>query len=371
MKYIALILAFTAVSAWSQTVVYSDNMETTGRTWNGYPTLGLSSGYITGITSNNDRPASVSVSTSPSRSFALYGIGNASSSSEREIYKLPNVTGLDPTRVYLLRFRVMAMAQNQVAFIGSGLDVADSITVSISTNGGVSYVTESKITGFGNSWWGYDATGIAMDVANGVIDVFSPTTGGDQTNTGEGYATYILQLTGITQLAVNIGMRANFGGVTNGEWWFIDDVELVRDSGLPVELTEFAVTHQQPNNVITWTTASEHNSKLYELYRITSSGDKTLIETQPAAGFSISVTRYRYDDVSFESSINYYELVQIDTDGFRKTYPMIAIDNRRYSTFLVDVIDVSGKSVYLLLPWLPSGIYFEIYSDGSTKKIFK
>jgi len=368
---VSILISLTSFFSLTQTIIYNDNCETTGFNWLGYPTINLTSGYIAGTTGGADRPASANLYTSATTGFGNYGYGSATSTYETEIYQLPNVTGLDNTKTYRFRFRLMAYAQNFNSFSASGLDVDDYVEVRISTNNGVSYTTESRITGFSNSYWSFSSTGLINETANSALNIYSPTAGGNRETTGDGYSTYNLTLTNITQLSVRIFMRANYGGLTQGEWWVIDDMQLwdMTPIGLPVELISFEGFNTEKGNLLVWKTASEHNSDYYLIESSTTGefNENSIIGQKTAAGNSNQLIEYSFLDVNFSKQINYYRITQVDFDGNFKIYGPIDINNLESKKEIVKYVNPLGQEVddnY-------KGILFEVYLDGTTKKIYR
>jgi hypothetical protein len=85
-------------------------------------------------------------------------------------------------------------------------------------------------------------------------------------------------------------------------------------------------------------------------------------------GNTTTTTTYNFYHENYKDSINYYRLTQVDYDGKRKTFDIIAIDNRVKSNIvLVKVINYIGQSVGVN----ERGLVIEIYDDGTTRKIFR
>lgn len=103
----------------------------------------------------------------------------------------------------------------------NGADVTDDVFVSVSTNGGVSFSNEIRVTGNNNTRYDFNSTGIATvayDGNNSPLIAASPA--GD---TAAGMAN--IEITGIpnaTDLVFKIIMQNNQAN----EFWIIDDVEV-------------------------------------------------------------------------------------------------------------------------------------------------
>jgi hypothetical protein len=195
--------------------VYYDNMETF--TWLGdWWTPALTAGFFT------------NASVSSNQSAVIYGSGNGTSAIEQDWYSLPNITGLNPSYSYRLKFRLASYTFSSPTAATRGLDVADYLSVQVSTNGGVTYNTELRITGNSNAIWPFTSTGTITHTANGTFtnsagptgDVYQAPAG----TTTTGPSTIILNLQpNITQVAIDLYCRAN----SAGEEFWIDNVELI------------------------------------------------------------------------------------------------------------------------------------------------
>jgi len=354
--FLSLFLAFTWMVN-SQTVIRYDNMET----WNW---AGL--WFTPAATANWFTNASVT----PTESAVLYGLGSGTSVVEQDWYSMPNVTGLNPAKQYQFKFRLASYTFSSPAAATRGTDAADYVSVQVSTNGGVSYVNELRITGNSNAQWSYSATGVINHTANGIFtnsafpagDVYQAPAG--ISTTAPTYITLDLP-TGITQVAVDLYCRAN----SAGEEWWIDNIELIEEVSLPVELTLFEGLPTEQGNMIKWQTASEHNSLHYLLERSTTGefDESNTIQIVQAAGNSTEIIDYVRLDKGYSQTINYYRLVQVDIDGQFKIYGPIAINNIESVKKIVKIVNALGQEV----DETTTGVLFEIYEDGTSKKIIR
>jgi len=353
---LSLFLAFTWVVN-SQTVIRYDYMETwdwAGLWW----TPAATAGWFT------------NASVSPTESAVLYGLGNGSSAREEDWYSLPNVTGLDVTKQYQFRFKLASYTFSNPTAATRGLDVADYVSVQVSTNGGISYVNELRITGNSNARWDYTSTGIITHIANGTFtnsaapvgDVYQAPSGISTT----GPSTVILDLPiGISQVAVDIYCRVN----SNGEEWWIDNIELVEVIPLPVEMVSFEGSNIEQGNLLIWKTASEHNSSHYLVEKSTTGefNENSIIGIKQAAGNSTELLTYTFVDNDYRSEINYYRITQIDVDGQFKIYGPIAINNTESIKKIVKIVNALGQEV----DETATGVLYEVYEDGTSKKIIR
>lgn len=345
---LSILLMVSTLSVKSQTVVYYDYMETWN--WAGYWWVGANTNWYTDI------------SVSSPTSAVILGAGN--STIEADWYVLPNVT-LDPNKMYLFKFRLAAQSISNPTHPAAGNDAGDYVDVQVSTDGGLTYTSEIRIRGYGNANWDYNINGTIYETLNGVNNIYTPTAGGDRTNTGDGYSEISLEIPfGTTDLAVDLYCRVG----RPGEEWWIDNIELLEMAALPVELVDFKAESVDGINQITWKTASENNSSHFLLKRSSNLefNENSVIDYVPAAGNSTSLLSYESIDRDFESGINYYQLVQVDIDGASATYGPIAINNQT-TTNIIKRVNLLGQEVDENY----NGIILEIDSQGNINKIFK
>ena len=356
---LSLFLAFTGMVN-SQTIIQFDNMETSSTTYlaAGWWTPAFTAGWY-----NN-------ASVSPTLSAVLYGAGNGTSAIEQDWYSMPNVTGLNPAQQYQFKFRLASYTFSSPAAATRGTDAADYVSVQVSTNGGVSYVNELRITGNSNAQWSYSATGVINHTANGVFtnsafpagDIYQAPAG--VSTTAPTYITLDLPI-GITQVAVDIYCRIN----SAGEEWWIDNVELVEEVALPVEMVSFEGSNTEQGNLLIWKTASEHNSSHYLIEKSTTGEftENSIIGIKQAAGNSTELLTYAFVDNDYRSEINYYRITQVDFDGQFKIYGPISISNTESVKKIVKIVNALGQEV----DETTTGVLYEVYEDGTSKKIIR
>jgi hypothetical protein len=172
---------------------------------------------------------------------------------------------------------------------------------------------------------------------------------------------------GVTQLAFRIPTRSNSAGE---EWWF-DNFELweTPQTGMPVEMVLFEGLNTEQGNLLIWKTASEHNSSHYLIERSTTGefNENTVIETKQSAGNSTELLTYTFVDTDYRSVINYYRITQVDFDGQFKIYGPISINNSYKIKKIIKIINGTGQEV----DEHATGILFEIYEDGTIKKVIR
>lgn len=94
---------------------------------------------------------------------------------------------------------------------------------------------------------------------------------------------------------------------------------------VPVTLINFKGTLQNKNVLLEWSTATEQNSKHFELEKSFNGTDYRRIATVPAAGNSSSLLKYSYLDKEPAVESNYYRLKSVDWDGRKKESNVVLV----------------------------------------------
>lgn len=100
-------------------------------------------------------------------------------------------------------------------------------------------------------------------------------------------------------------------------------------STLPVELLSFTAVPTEDGNVLTeWKTASETNSRRFDVERSINGIDFTTIASLDAKGNQQqhSVRAYSYTDPQPLPGVSYYRLKQVDLDGSFKNYSIVSVE---------------------------------------------
>lgn len=355
---LSLFLLLSTLS-YGQTVIQYDNMET----WStGYATSGWFIPAATATWATN-------TSVSPTQSAVIYGLGNGTSGVEQDWYVLPNITGLNTSHPYQLKFNLASRTFTAPTAATRGVDAADLVEVQVSRNGGT-YISELRIAGNSNATWSYTATGVISHNANGSYtnslaptgDIYQAPAG--STTTGPSTVTLNFP-SGISQIAIDIFCRVN----SAGEEWWIDNIELIEIFPLPVELISFEGVNLEEGNMLIWKTASEINSDYYLVEHSTTGefDENSVIGNKTAAGNSNQVIEYSFLDNNFKETINYYRITQVDFNGEYKIYGPISIDNRTTKKVVIKYVNLLGQVVDKDY----QGFLFEVYSDGTNKKIYR
>ena len=76
-------------------------------------------------------------------------------------------------------------------------------------------------------------------------------------------------------------------------------------------------------------------------------------------------------DYKVEPIINYYRLQQYDFDGTYEIYGPISINNMDMGVkTIVKLLNLAGQEISFEQATV-TGVYIEVYSDGTSKKVYK
>lgn len=153
-----------------------------------------------------------------------------------------------------------------------------------------------------------------------------------------------------------------YGGGTTGTF----GISVSSPQPLPVELLYFEGTSYPLFNILKWSTASEHNSSHFNLERSIDGENWKHITTKQAAGNSNSTLNYSHIDYTERVPLYYYRLNQFDIDGKSKMYGPIVIQGTSTKR-VVKYINLAGQEV----PPSTTGVIFEVYEDGTSKRILR
>ncbi len=188
------------------------NFEITGRTLNYVASNTSNAGTVTGNSASGDRPASSPFFTTSNTGYRVND-GTATLTTD-------NITGLSGYTAKKVSMRLAAFSVGQS---DRGVDVEDSVSVSISLNGGSTYSNELTIDGNNNAYWAYSATGVASVTydGNNSPTTFAPTGGGSRTS--DGYSTLNIN---IPDTASQVRIRVRIENSSGSEAWVVDDIAL-------------------------------------------------------------------------------------------------------------------------------------------------
>jgi len=135
-------------------------------------------------------------------------------------------------------------------------------------------------------------------------------------------------------------------------------------STLPIELVDFKGTNKDTHNNINWTTATETRNDKFEIERSADGVNWYTISSLKGAGTVSTPSFYEYKDYTFENSINYYRLKQIDFDKTYSYSKVIFISNITKPSTLIKIVDILGRTVDANF----HGLVLYYYSDGKVVK---
>jgi len=268
--FLVLLLISNLISA--QTPIRYCTMEDTC-TW--FPTRipGTFSNYTGGNSSAIDLPANELQYASLDTAYRLLGTGIGSSSIEKDTLVFPNITGLDRTKRYTVRFKLASIAYNPGINLAAGVDITDTIKLEWTASNGVQWFTEVAIIGNNNSSWGFNGTGLVINKLAGL----SQTTYISYINNPVREVNLTLPLN-LAQVKIRIPIQLN----AIGESFLVDDVQVLAPY---------------------W----------------------QLVANVQGAGNSSVPNDYNYIDSYPVNGTNYYVLTQTDYDGRREQFPPIVV----------------------------------------------
>lgn len=142
-------------------------------------------------------------------------------------------------------------------------------------------------------------------------------------------------------------------------------------ANLPVELIHFGANCEEDGGaLISWTTASEHNSDYYLLEQ--SNDGETWYETEKEKAIGNSTDLFTYE-VPVTHSENYFRLTQYDVNGRHTTYDVISLNCEEEGKFKVNVFPNPTKE-YLIISISNEEVnktYTAVLKDLSGVEVYK
>ncbi len=233
---------------------------------------------------------------------------NFSSGSANISYTGPT---LDNLKVSITSTQILDGANEKVLISGAtsggtiALNFTNAQAISNVVLGGVTYAVSASVTG-GKSSLTFTKSGggtLTLAQVEGLLDALQ-----------------------YQNVASNATKATRFFNVTTLAGSFetpVAQFQLNIDNVLPVELTSFAVNCENDYPIVSWQTASEHNSVAFIIERSADGVKWEAITTIEAAGYSNSTIDYTYEDVESMRFVGYYRLTQVDKDGKQKVYDPI------------------------------------------------
>ena len=133
---------------------------------------------------------------------------------------------------------------------------------------------------------------------------------------------------------------------------------------LPIELVSFDGEYKNKSNFLYWTTATELNNKGFNLQRSLDGINFKNISFINGHLNSQSINNYAYNDNSYDYTINYYRLEQIDLNETKTYSRIISIDN---SNDIKKVIIKRTNYIGQEVTETYQGPTILFYSDGTIK----
>ena len=155
-----------------------------------------------------------------------------------------------------------------------------------------------------------------------------------------------------------------YGGNTFGTF----NIFVSTPQALPVEMVSFEGNVINDVNVLEWETASENNSDYFDVEWSMDGEIWRTIGDVKASGNSTESINYNFTHHNYQKGFNYYRLVQVDIDGKSEIYGPIVIDNTIRNKHIVKYVNTMGQEIN---PLNTIGLVIEVYSDGSTIKVFR
>lgn len=107
----------------------------------------------------------------------------------------------------------------------------------------------------------------------------------------------------------------------------------VYDAGsiLPIKLVDFSGSQMsEMENLLTWKTAEEVNTKLFEIERSSDGVNFSKVHSQDAEGSQTGNSYVYIDTMEYEMPVVYYRLVSVDNDNTKEMFKIVSIE-RNYS----------------------------------------
>lgn len=124
---------------------------------------------------------------------------------------------------------------------------------------------------------------------------------------------------------------------------------ITTNSPLPVELMSFTGDCDGDKVIISWITATEHNSQYYDLSKSRDGVMWSNLSTVLAAGNSNQVLNYSVIDKNPYSDNNYYKLLQFDNDGKSKEYGPINVKCSSESSYFQVFPNPNGGDFQIII----------------------
>jgi len=115
---------------------------------------------------------------------------------------------------------------------------------------------------------------------------------------------------------------------------------------LPVKFLTFNIAREHNNVMIQWSTASEINSREFEVQRSSNGSTWTTIAVVDAAGTTTTTQQYSYTDNGVNLSVVYYRIRQVDISG-SATLSVVRSLNMNNASLDVRIASGQDKNLYI------------------------
>jgi surface protein len=102
--------------------------------------------------------------------------------------------------------------------------------------------------------------------------------------------------------------------ITTKSWTITGDSLDATCTSMPVTLVSFSAARQESFSLLTWSTTEETNSDRFDIQRSTDGKAWQVVGSIPSTGESKVLKKYRFEDYSPATGINYYRLKMVDHD---------------------------------------------------------
>ena len=139
---------------------------------------------------------------------------------------------------------------------------------------------------------------------------------------------------------------------------------------LPIDLVSFdgeVLLEMNPVVLLEWTVASQVNNEYFKIERSENLDSWNLIDSIRGNGTTNMELRYSLIDDNPLNGVNYYRLSQTDHNGATKIFNPIAITLNNEEKVISKIINIAGQEVSKDY----NGIIIEIYTDGTSRKLYK
>jgi hypothetical protein len=221
------IFTMLATTGWGQTTIASEGFNNSSTLFNLNVSTPSNADFRTGNSASGDRPASTP--------FAIEGTHAYGVRNTQAILTSTAINTSAYTAV-ALEFR---LASFSMASTGNGAEAGDYVLVEVSPDNGTTYYETLRVNGAGNSWWGYNATGVAQTAYDGDNTLVTVAASGGGENLTGPSTVRVTALPSSANMRVKITILNN----ANGEQWVIDDFKITGTPSAPAVDPELTVAN--------------------------------------------------------------------------------------------------------------------------------